>query len=97
MILLYGLFGLGLSELIIVLVAIIILLNPKSVTLIKPLVKSAYKMWLGYKREVLQAEREMEEMKKEVMKPIEEAEREAEREVRSAEALARMKKKKGGS
>jgi hypothetical protein len=61
---------------------VLILLGPKNVTFIKPIVKSGYKMWLEYKREVALAEREMEEMKHEVLAPIEEAEREVEAEMK---------------
>jgi Sec-independent protein translocase protein TatA len=81
-ILLYGFLSLGLSELVVVAIAVLILLGPKNVTFIKPIVKAGYKMWLEYRREVSLAEREMEEMKHEVLAPIEEAEREVEAEMK---------------
>jgi Sec-independent protein translocase protein TatA len=87
LILLYGFFSLGLSEIILVLIAILVLMGPKNVTLVKPIVKSVYKLWLDYQREVRQAEKDMEEMKRSVLQPIEEAEREAKAELRKEKLL----------
>ncbi len=80
---LYGFFGLGLAEIAIVAIAMIILLNPKNVTMIKPMVKKAYRWWVIYQKEAQEAEGEMEEIKQSVMGPIIDAEKEVEAEIRS--------------
>lgn len=85
MLILQGLFGLGFSELVVVVVAILLILGPKNIALVKPLIKSVYKAWLSYQREVYKAQGDMQEMKESVMEPIKEAEREAEMEFRQTQ------------
>jgi Sec-independent protein translocase protein TatA len=76
-----GLLGLGLPEIIVVVVAIVLLIEPKNIIYIKPIVKAAYKAWLNYKKDVEAAEREMDEVKTSVMQPIISAKKEAETEI----------------
>jgi Sec-independent protein translocase protein TatA len=78
-----GILGLGFPELIVVAVAIVLLIEPKNIIYIKPIVKAAYKAWLNYKKDVEAAEKEMEDVKSSVMEPIISAKKEAE-----SEALA---------
>lgn len=75
--------GLGLTELAVILIAIVVLLGPKSITSLKPLFKAIYKGWLLYQRESQMAQHEIEEVKETVMEPIKEAEHEAEDELKA--------------
>ena len=72
--------GLGVPEVVVIAVAIILLLEPKNIVYLKPLIKAGYKAWLAYKREVEDAQREMEGVKHTILEPIEDAKREAEME-----------------
>jgi hypothetical protein len=81
LIILYGILGLGVPEIVIVIIALLLLLSPKDLALIKPIVKAVYKGWLEYQGEVDSARKEMEGLKHTVMKPLEDAEREVEIEV----------------
>lgn len=81
-------FGLGLSELALVLVAIVLILGPKRISTIKPFLKVAYKSYLKYMREVQEMQGEMDDMKKTIMEPIEEVEREAAEELKGVEREA---------
>jgi Sec-independent protein translocase protein TatA len=83
-IILQGLFGLGFSEAVVVAVAILLVLGPKNIAMIKPLIKSVYKSWLKYQRDVYEAQSEMKEVRESILEPIKEAEREAEVEFRQA-------------
>jgi hypothetical protein len=57
MFVLYGVFGLGLSEAIIVLAAIILLAGSRDKAMVKAVFKSLYKIWLDVRDDVLCAER----------------------------------------
>ena len=80
-----GFFGLGVSEAILVFIAIILILGPKNIVLIKPIIKSIYKAWLKYKKEVRTTESEINEMRDQLLGPLKEAEMEAAEEIRRAE------------
>jgi Sec-independent protein translocase protein TatA len=81
-------FGLGLSEIVLILVFTVLILGPKRISTIKPFLKVAYKNYLRYMREVNSMQGEMEEMKRTIMEPIEEVEREAAQELREVEREA---------
>ncbi len=76
--------GLGVPEMIVVLIAILLLIDPKNLVYVKPIVKAAYKAWLSYRIEVEKAQNEMEGVKQSVMEPIISAKREAETEISKA-------------
>jgi Sec-independent protein translocase protein TatA len=78
-------FGLGLSELVLILVFIILILGPKKMKSIKPFLKVAYKNYLRYMREVDAMQGEMDDMKKTLMEPIEEVKSEAVAELKDVE------------
>lgn len=80
MLLLDAFLGLGVPEIVVIVVAIILLLEPKNIVYLKPILKAGYKAWLLYRREVEDAQREMEGMKHSIMEPLEAAKREAESE-----------------
>jgi len=77
--------GLGYSELVLILLAILFLIAPNSLQTIKPFVKVAYKKWREYLDEVKEVQGEMEGMKQSLMKPLKEAKAEAEAEMRLVE------------
>ena len=81
-------FGLGLSELALIIVAVLLFMGPKRIQTIKPFLKVLYKNYLAYMREVTAMQGEMDEMKKTIMEPLEEVEREAEAELRKVEKEA---------
>lgn len=81
--------GLGISEMIIVVIAIILLIEPRNMVYIKPLVKAAYKIWLSYRAEVEKAQREMEGVRQGMMEPLLSAKREVETEMSQAGAQNR--------
>ncbi len=76
--------GLGVPEMIVVLIAIVLLIEPKNMVYIKPLVKAAYKAWLSYRTEVEKAQSEMSGVRQSMMEPILSAKREAEAELASS-------------
>jgi Sec-independent protein translocase protein TatA len=78
-------FGLGLSELVLILVFIILILGPKRMKTIKPFMKVAYKNYVKYMREVDAMQDEMDDMKKTLMEPIEEVKKEAVSELKDVE------------
>lgn len=80
-----GFFGLGISEAILVLVAIVLILGPKNIVLIKPILKSVYKSYLKYKKEILATQNDIGEMREQILEPLKEAEKEAEMELRQSE------------
>lgn len=93
-----GIFGLGFAEMVVVIIALLLLLSPKDFALIKPIVKAVYKGWLEYRGEVESAQKDMEELKHSVMKPLEDAEREVETElVKSKAGLTGMRKTMAGA
>jgi Sec-independent protein translocase protein TatA len=102
LIILQGFFGLGFSEVFVVIVAIILILGPKNIVLLKPLIKRAYRSWLDYKSEVKLAQKQLEEVEASMLEPIKEAKKEAEKEFIEAQRAARaegkpkQKKKKRG-
>ncbi len=73
--------GLGVPEMIVVLIAIVLLIEPKNMVYVKPLVKAAYKAWLSYRSEVEKAQSEMSGVRQSMMEPILSAKREAEAEL----------------
>ena len=78
-------FGLGLSELALIIVAVMLFMGPKRLQTIKPFLKVLYKNYLAYMKEVNAMQGEMDEMKKTIMEPLEEVEKEAEAELRGVE------------
>lgn len=76
--------GLGVPEMVVVLIAIVLLIEPKNMVYIKPLVKAAYKAWLSYRSEVEKAQSEMSGVRQSMMEPILSAKREAEAELASS-------------
>lgn len=79
-------FGLGLSELVLILVFVILILGPKRMKTIKPFMKVAYKNYLKYMKEVDAMQGEMDDMKKTLMEPIEEVKNEAVAELKDVES-----------
>jgi hypothetical protein len=81
-------FGLGMSELALILVFVILVMGPKRLKTVKPLLKVLYKNYVGFMREVDSMQGEMDEMKKTIMEPIEDVQREAEEELRAVQREA---------
>ncbi|MCI0504182.1 hypothetical protein L0Y65_05755 [Candidatus Micrarchaeota archaeon] len=83
MIILEAFLGLGVPEIVVIIIAIVLILEPKNIVYLKPIFKAVYKAWLAYNREVDNARMEMNGVKKTIMEPIEAAKREVECETTS--------------
>ena len=81
-------FGLGMSELALILVFVILVMGPQRLKTIKPLLKVLYKNYVGFMGEVNSMQNEMDDMKKSIMEPINDVQREAEEELRAIQKEA---------
>jgi Sec-independent protein translocase protein TatA len=94
MVILFNFFTLGIAEIAVIVIAVIILIDPKNARMIKPWVKKAYRTWLSYQDEVAEAEKEVEEIKRTVLKPITDAEKEVEAELQEQVRIVKSPLKK---
>lgn len=97
MLILDAFLGLGVPEIIVIIIAIVLILEPKNVVYLKPIIKAGYKAWLAYNREVENARMEMNGVKHTIMEPIEAAKREAEGEAAAIKGSGMGNTLKGGA